>query len=110
MLARASGRNVRVEKHAHRHGADGVHAETGGVGATLNAAPHAVSWVLTPSAKLGSKIVPRAREKAAAPETAEEDHACAHGARTRWAQMLTRVFDIDMERCACGGEIGRAHV
>ena len=25
--------------------------------------------------------------------------------RMSWARMLKRVFDIDMERCACGGQV-----
>mgnify|MGYP003349939221 CR=1 FL=1 len=61
---------------------------------------------MAPNAKLRSKVVPGAQEKKTAePQEPEEEHACAHGARMRWAQMLKRVFDIDMERCTCGGKL-----
>ena len=37
-------------------------------------------------------------------------HTCKHEAhnapvRMSWARMLKHVFDIDMERCACGGKL-----
>ncbi len=60
--------------------------------------------VLAPNAKLRSKVVPGAQEKETAEPAAEKEHTCAH-ARMRWAQMLKRVFDIDRERCACGGKL-----
>jgi hypothetical protein len=39
--------------------------------------------------------------------TGEEDCQHAHGkpVRMRWARLLKRVFDIDVERCACGGKL-----
>ena len=58
--------------------------------------------VLAPNAKLRAKVVPEpAREQAQAEDT------CTHSAPVRmsWARMLKRVFDIDMERCACGGKL-----
>jgi hypothetical protein len=62
--------------------------------------------VLAPNAKLRSKVVPGARKhKTPEPAAAEEDPVCVHSARMRWAQMLKRVFAIDMERCACGGKL-----
>ncbi len=62
--------------------------------------------VLAPNAKLRSKVVPGAQEqKTPEAQTPEEDPPCANGARMRWAQMLKRVFDIDMERCECGGKL-----
>ena len=59
--------------------------------------------VLAPNAKLRSKVVPgQAREQAHA-----EEHTCAHSApvRMNWARMLKRVFDIDIECCACRGKL-----
>ena len=60
--------------------------------------------VLAPNAKLRSQVVPL---PAQAKPTGEGDCQHAHGkpARLRWAQLLKRVFDIDMERCACGGKL-----
>ena len=62
--------------------------------------------VLAPNAKLRSKVVPAA----AHPQAATEhpcDHAQARSApvRLNWARLLKRVFDIDIERCACGGKL-----
>ncbi len=56
--------------------------------------------VLAPNAKLRSKVVPKGGQKA--------EHTCEHAAhsaplRMSWARMLKRVFDIDVERCQCGG-------
>ena len=58
--------------------------------------------VLAPNAKLRAKVVPKGEQTTA--------HTCeykAHSAPLRmcWARMLKRVFDIDMERCACGGTL-----
>ena len=60
--------------------------------------------VLAPHAKLRSKVVPKS-ERAATAHTCE--HAQAHSAPVRmsWARLLKRVFDIDIERCACGGNL-----
>ena len=33
------------------------------------------------------------------------EHAHAKAARMSWARLLKRVFDIDAERCACGGAL-----
>ena len=59
--------------------------------------------VLAPNAKLRSQVVLKV-EQAATKGTCE--HA-AHSAplRMSWARMLRRVFDIDIERCACGGKL-----
>ena len=59
--------------------------------------------VLAPNAKLRARVAPeQAREQAHV-----EEHTCTHSAPVRmsWARMLKRVFDIDMERCACGGKL-----
>ena len=60
--------------------------------------------VLAPNAKLRSQVVPKPTHDAAA-HTCE--HAQAHSAPVRmsWARLLKRVFDIDMERCECGGNL-----
>ena len=58
--------------------------------------------MLALNAKPMAKVVPeQAREQAHA------EDVCTHSApvRTSWARMLKRVFDIDMERCACGGKL-----
>jgi len=58
--------------------------------------------VLAPHAKLRAAIVPQPTQK-----TSDSTHEHAHGnaARMHWAQRLKRVFDIDTERCACGGQL-----
>ena len=62
--------------------------------------------VLAPNAKLRSAVVPT---PAQTPTTHAGDcaHAPAHSApvRMRWARLLKRVYDIDIERCACGGKL-----
>ena len=53
-----------------------------------------------------AKVVPeQACEQAC--EQAHAEDTCTHSApvRTSWARMLKRVFDLDMERCACGGKL-----
>ena len=62
--------------------------------------------VLAPNAKLRTKVAPEpARERAR--EQAHAEDTCTHSAPVRmsWARLLKRVFDIDMERCACGGKL-----
>jgi hypothetical protein len=60
---------------------------------------------LAPNAKLRSKIVPAPPERAT--ETSSENaHAQGPPARMSWAQLLKRVFDIDIEHCPnCGGAL-----
>ena len=60
--------------------------------------------MLAPNAKLRSQVVP---VPAQVKTTGEGDCAHAHGkpARLRWAQLLRRAFDIEVERCACGGKL-----
>ncbi len=58
--------------------------------------------VLAPNAKLRAAIVPRA--------DSTNDHAAEHApgvpARMRWARLLKRVFDIDIEHCPhCGAHL-----
>jgi hypothetical protein len=62
--------------------------------------------VLAPNAKLRSQVVP-APEQATTAGAGECVHAHAHSAplRMSWARLLKRVFDIDVERCACGGQL-----
>ena len=56
--------------------------------------------VLAPNAKFRSKVVPKTTRATA--------HTCEHAhsalVRMNWARMLKRVFDLDIERCACGGK------
>mgnify|MGYP003344395618 CR=1 FL=1 len=49
--------------------------------------------------------MPGAQKAAAGAAVQGEAHACAHGVRMSWARMLKRVFDIDLERCECGGKL-----
>ena len=60
--------------------------------------------VLAPNAKLRSKIVP-----APPPQTTTGEGDCEHAhskpVRMTWARLLKRVFDIDIEQCACGGKL-----
>lgn len=60
--------------------------------------------VLAPNAKLRSKVVPVPPQQKTA---GEGDCRHAHGKplRMTWARLLKRVFDIDIERCACGGKL-----
>jgi Putative transposase len=61
--------------------------------------------VLAPNAKLRSQIVPAPPERATEPPT---DHAQAQREppRMSWAQLIKRVFDIDIEHCPnCGGAL-----
>ena len=57
--------------------------------------------VLAPHAKFRSKVVPKTTRATA--------HTCEHAhsapVRMNWARMLKRVFDLDIERCACGGNL-----
>ncbi len=57
---------------------------------------------LAPHAKLRAAIVPISAQTAHA-----ADCAHAHGARAdmSWARLLKRVFDLDVERCVCGGTL-----
>ena len=62
--------------------------------------------VLAPNAKLRSKVVP-APEQATTAGAGDCKHVHAHSAPVRmsWGRLLKRVFDIDIERCACGGKL-----
>jgi hypothetical protein len=60
--------------------------------------------VLAPNAKLRSQVVPAPAQQTI---TGEGDcpHAHSKPQRMTWARLLKRVFDIDVERCACGGKL-----
>ena len=60
--------------------------------------------VLAPNAKLRSQVVPALPQRTTA---GGGDCPPAHSAPVRmsWARLLKRVFDIDIERCACGGKL-----
>jgi Putative transposase len=57
--------------------------------------------VLAPNAKLRSKVAPVPPQA-----TTEGDCEHAHGTpvRVTWGRLSRRVFDIDIEQCACGGK------
>ena len=58
--------------------------------------------VLAPNAGLRAAIVPGPPQN-----TSEHANEHVHGAPARmgWARLLRRVFDIDVERCVCGGKL-----
>jgi hypothetical protein len=58
--------------------------------------------VLAPNAKLRAAVIPQAARKDSAPG---QEHTHDQAARMRWARLLKRVFHIDVERCACGGQL-----
>ena len=60
--------------------------------------------VLAAHAKLRAAIVPIPAQTPAG-HAAACDHAHGAPARMRWARLLKRVFDIDVERCMCGGKM-----
>jgi len=63
--------------------------------------------VLAPNAKLRPAIIPSASRDAnpVAPDQAESPYSSLL-ARMSWAQLLKRVFDIDLEHCPnCGGTL-----
>jgi len=58
--------------------------------------------VLAPNAKLRGAVIPQPVRKDSVPG---QGHSQGQAARMRWAQLLKRVFDIHVERCACGGQL-----
>lgn len=60
--------------------------------------------VLAPNAKLRGAVVPAVVQPASEPAH-EHGHTHGQAALMRWARLLKRVFDIDVERCACGGNL-----
>jgi hypothetical protein len=58
--------------------------------------------VLAPHAKLRAAVVPDPVQKTSEPA---EEHAHGKSARMSWARLLKRVYDIDIERCECGGQL-----
>ena len=67
-------------------------------------------WVPVPNAKLRSRVVP-APEQATAAGAGDCAHTHAHSrpVRMSWARLLKRVYDIDIERCVCGGKLKIIH-
>ncbi len=65
--------------------------------------------VLTPNAKMRAQVVPQEPEPPAqATQPIECNANCAHHrpVQLSWAELLKRVFEIDMEHCPnCGGEL-----
>jgi len=58
--------------------------------------------VLAPNAKLRGAVIPQPEQKDSAPA---HEHTHGQAARMRWARLLKRVFHIDVERCACCGQL-----
>ena len=59
--------------------------------------------VLAPNARLRAAIVPGTPENTSEPA---DEHAHGAPARMGWAQLLKRVFEIDIEHCPqCGGTL-----
>ncbi|MDH5699809.1 MAG: transposase [Nitrospirota bacterium] len=63
--------------------------------------------VLAPNAALRTQIVPSAPDQLSAPTEADgEPPSSSTRARLSWAQLLKRVFQIDMTTCSsCGGPV-----
>ena len=47
-------------------------------------------------------VIPQAAQKDSAPA---HEHTHGQAVRMHWARLLNRVFHIDVERCACGGQL-----
>ena len=60
--------------------------------------------VLAANAKLRSQVVPVPPQKTTTGE-GDCEHAHSKPMRMTWARLLKRVFDIDIEQCACGGKL-----
>ncbi|MCA3144912.1 MAG: transposase [Rhodocyclaceae bacterium] len=58
--------------------------------------------VLAPNAKLRGAVIPQPAQRDNAPAL---EHAHGQAARMSRARLLKRVFHIDVERCACGGQL-----
>jgi hypothetical protein len=54
------------------------------------------------NAKLRAAVVPDVVPMASEPA---QEHADGRAAWMSWARLLKRVFDIDVERCACSGQL-----
>jgi len=65
--------------------------------------------VLAPNAKLRSTVMPGASERTTGEPCEHAEHAVRGTHRApvsmRWTLVLKRVFDIEIERCACGGKL-----
>ncbi len=63
--------------------------------------------VLAPNAALRAQIVPGDPDQVSAPSDADgETPSASTRARLSWAQLLKRVFEIDMASCSpCGGPV-----
>ena len=60
--------------------------------------------VLAPNAKLRSQVAPKpVQQKTAGEGDCKHEHSAP--VRMTWARLLKRVFDIDIERCECGGKL-----
>ena len=65
-----------------------------------------VHGVLAQNAKLRSKVVPVSAQQITKGEgDCEHEHSAP--ARMTWVRLLKRVFDIDIEQCACGDKINQ---
>ena len=60
--------------------------------------------LLAPNAKLRSLVVPTPPQQATT-GAGDCEHAHSKPLRMTWARLLKRVFDIDIERCECGGKL-----
>jgi hypothetical protein len=58
--------------------------------------------VLAPNAKLRGAVIPQPAQKDSAPA---KKRTQGQAAQMRWARLMKRVFDIDVEHCACGGQL-----
>ena len=62
--------------------------------------------VFAPHAKHRKVVTPTAKEEESKKDQREDKAADKNKGRMRWAQLLKRVFDIDVESCPeCGGKV-----
>jgi hypothetical protein len=104
-LIQRFGGAANLNTHLHALVLHGVYSTAADIPVFIeSAAP-----TLAPNAKLRSKVV---RVPPAQTTTGEGDctHAHSLSLRMTWAWLLKRVFDIDVERCACGRILKRIAV
>lgn len=58
--------------------------------------------VLAPNATLSGAVIAKPARKDSA---LAQEHTQSQAARMRWARLLKRVIDMDVERCACCGQL-----
>lgn len=60
--------------------------------------------VLAPNAKMRSLVVPKPKQQSKSCDP-KDDSPISKNRRFSWAQLLKRVFKVDLENCPCGGKL-----